>query len=103
VATTPSDNPSQNEPLAPVNGGHQVSPHHVQRPVGQVDHVHDAKHQRQPGGQQEQHQPELQAIERLLQHKYRVHSRFPSYIVILRRALDDIELTKVNLSREFGC
>jgi hypothetical protein len=34
--------------------------------VGQVDHVHDAEHERQPGGQQEQHQPELQAVERLL-------------------------------------
>ena len=40
---------------------------HVQRAVRQVDHVHDAEDQRQPGRQQEQHQPELQPVEQLLE------------------------------------
>ena len=35
----------------------------------QVDHVHDAEHERQPGGEQEQHQPELQAVQRLFEKK----------------------------------
>ena len=37
---------------------------HVERAVREVDHVHDAEHQRQPGGEQEQHQAELQPVER---------------------------------------
>ena len=32
----------------------------------QVDHVHDAKDECQPGGQQEQHQAELQPVQQLL-------------------------------------
>ena len=32
----------------------------------QVDHVHDAEDESQAGGQQEQHQPELQPVQQLL-------------------------------------
>jgi hypothetical protein len=32
-----------------------------------IDHVHDAEHQRQPGGEQEQHETELQAVEGLFE------------------------------------
>ena len=39
---------------------------HVERAVRQIQHVHDAEHQRQPGRDQEQHQSELQAVEQLL-------------------------------------
>ena len=35
--------------------------------MGQVDAIHDAENQRQPGGKQEQHEAELQAVERLLE------------------------------------
>jgi hypothetical protein len=65
----PPPSPSQNEPDGRCDGGNQVGANHVQRTVGQVDHVHDAEHQRQPGGQQEQHQAELQAVEHLLKNQ----------------------------------
>jgi len=35
--------------------------------VREVDHVHDAEHQRQARGEQEQHQAELHAVQRLLE------------------------------------
>ena len=47
--------------------GREEGPDHVERAVGEVDHVHDAEHERQARGQQEQHQAELQSIERLLE------------------------------------
>jgi hypothetical protein len=34
--------------------------------MGQIDHVHDAEHQRQAGRQQKKHEAELQAIQGLL-------------------------------------
>ena len=40
----------------------------------QVDHVHDAEDQRQPGGEQEQHQAELQAVEALFDDEEARHS-----------------------------
>ncbi len=57
------------------DGRDQVGAHHVERAVRQVDHVHDAEHQREAGGQQEQHQPELQAVERLLEKQEPRHAR----------------------------
>jgi hypothetical protein len=48
-------------------GSDEVSAHHVQRTVGQVDAVHDAEDERQPGGEQEQHEAELQAVEGLFE------------------------------------
>jgi len=51
----------------------QVGAHHVERAMGEVDQVHDAEHQRQPGGQQKQHHPELQPVERLLGEEYEIH------------------------------
>ena len=47
----------------------EVSAHHVERAVGQVDAVHDAENERQPGGKQEQHEAELQAVEGLLENQ----------------------------------
>jgi hypothetical protein len=35
--------------------------------VREVDHVHDAEDQREARGEQEQHQAELQAVQRLLE------------------------------------
>jgi hypothetical protein len=43
--------------------------------VRQVDHVHHAEHQRQPGGEQKQHQAELQAVQRLLDEQDAAHAR----------------------------
>ena len=42
---------------------------HVQRPMGQVDQVHDPEHQGQPGRQQEQHDALLQSVQGLLEKK----------------------------------
>ena len=35
-------------------GRGEIGAHHVERTVRQIDEIHDAEHQRQPGGQQEQ-------------------------------------------------
>lgn len=48
------------------DGGEHIGADHVERAVGQVHQVHDAEHQREPGGDQEQHDAQLQAIEHLL-------------------------------------
>ena len=37
--------------------------------MGQVDAVHDAEDERQPGSEQEQHEAELQAVEGLLENQ----------------------------------
>ena len=50
-------------------GGDEVGADHVQRAMRQVDAVHDAEDERQPGGKQEQHEAELQAVEGLLQNQ----------------------------------
>ena len=52
-------------------GRDEVGANHVQRAVRQIDAVHDAKDERQPGGQQEQHEAELQAVKGLLQKQLR--------------------------------
>ncbi len=60
----------------PLRGGHrQVGADHVERAVRQVDEVHDAEHQRQPGGHQEQHDAELQAVQQLLEDEDQVHAQ----------------------------
>ena len=46
-------------------GGGEIGAHHVERTVRQVHQVHDAEDQRQPGREQEQQQPELQAVQAL--------------------------------------
>jgi hypothetical protein len=57
----------------PRRGG-KVRAEHVQRAVRQVDEAHDAEHQRQAGGHQEQQHAELQAVERLDQQQFRRHA-----------------------------
>jgi hypothetical protein len=37
--------------------------------MGQIDAVHDAKNQRQAGGEQKQHEAKLQAVEGLLKNQ----------------------------------
>ena len=46
-------------------GGGEIGADHVERAVRQVDQVHDAEDQRQPGRKQEQQQPELQTVQAL--------------------------------------
>ncbi len=46
-------------------GRGEISAQHIERAMRQIDQVHDAEHQRQPGGQQEQQQPELQPVQAL--------------------------------------
>ena len=66
----------------------------------EVDHVHDAEDQRQPGGDQEQQDAELQPVERLLEKKDRRHAgvqadprqRRGSRAGVVRSALDLVQL-----------
>jgi hypothetical protein len=44
----------------------------------QIDQVHDAEHQRQPGRHQEQHDAELQPVQPLLDKQQRAHRVTPS-------------------------
>ena len=56
----------------------EIRPHHVERAVGEIDEIHDAEDERQPGGEQEQQQAELQAVQALFdqeQHQWSVRSR----------------------------
>jgi hypothetical protein len=53
--------------------------------VRQVDQVHDAEHQRQARGQQEQHHAELQPVERLFGDENQFMSKKKGAVV---RALD---------------
>ncbi len=48
-------------------GRREIGADHVERAVRQVHQIHDAEDQRQAGGQQEQQQPELQAVQALFQ------------------------------------
>ena len=52
----------------------EVSAHHVQRAVGQIDAVHDPENERQPGREQEEHEAELEPVEGLFEdqlgHRY---------------------------------
>jgi hypothetical protein len=72
VATSASGSASQNEPVREAR--HQVGADHVERAVREVDHVHDAEHEREPGSEQEQHQPELQPVEGLFEKKRYGHA-----------------------------
>ena len=47
---------------------------HVERPVRQIDDAHDPEHERQPRGEQEDHDPELQAVQAALLDRARVTS-----------------------------
>ena len=57
--------------------GGDIRPGHVERAVGDVEDIEDAEHQRQPGCDQKEHQPELQAVQQLLQEKGRAHACRP--------------------------
>jgi hypothetical protein len=46
-------------------GEGQIGAHHVLHAVGEVDEAHHPEHQRQPGGNQEQHHAVLQAVQAL--------------------------------------
>ncbi len=65
VSAMASSTPSENEPVA-ATVGREERADHVERAVREVDHVHDPEHERQTRGEQEQHQAELQAVQRLL-------------------------------------
>ena len=57
---------SQEERAAAGGGrGAHIGADHVKRAMGQVDHLHDAEDQGQPGGHQKQHDAQLQAVEQL--------------------------------------
>ena len=47
-----------------------VSADHVKGAVRQIDDAHDAEDERQPGGQQEQRDPELNAVQNLLKRQH---------------------------------
>ena len=53
--------------------GAEIGPDHVQRAVGEVDEVHDAEDERQPGRDQEQHDAELHPVQQLLEDEERRH------------------------------
>lgn len=52
----------------PCYPGARIGAHHVERPMGEVDHPHDAENQRQPGRQQKQHDAVLKAVQQLLEY-----------------------------------
>src|SRR5438270_85441 len=66
---------------------HEIRADHVQRAVREVDHIHDAEHQRQAGGEQKQHQPELQAVQRLLEEKDRGHRKIGTVPIFWKQGL----------------
>ncbi len=45
--------------------GAHVGADHVKRAVGQVDDLHDAENQGQPGGHEKQHDAQLESVEQL--------------------------------------
>jgi len=47
--------------------GGEIRAHHVERAVREVDEIHDSEDEREPGGHEEQHHAELQAVEALLE------------------------------------
>ena len=59
-------------------GRRQVGADHVQRAVREIDQVHDAEDQRQPGGHQEQHDAELEPVQPLDEDQAPFH-RLPSF------------------------
>ena len=65
--------PRRKEPRRLEDVGADVGADHVERAVREVDQVHDAEHQRQPGRHQEQHDAELHAVQALLEDEKRLH------------------------------
>ena len=59
------------------DGGAGEGADHVERAVGEVDQAHDAEDQRQAGGHQEQHDPELEAVQDLLDEQRGGHAGLP--------------------------
>ena len=53
--------------------GGEVCPHHVERTVREVHQVHDAEDEREARRHQEQHHPELQPVESLLEQENEIH------------------------------
>ena len=49
--------------------GGKVGPHHEQAPVGKIDEVHHAEHQRQAGGNEKQRHAELKSVQRLFKNE----------------------------------
>jgi len=50
----------------PGHAGRHERPNHVERAVRQIDQVHDAENQGQPGRQEEQHDTQLKPVQDLL-------------------------------------
>src|SRR3546814_157322 len=59
----------------PRDPGAEEGAGHVERAVRQVDEAHDAEHQREAGGHEEQHDAELHAVEKLLYEEGGGHSK----------------------------
>ncbi len=82
----------QAEPEIPGPGGEregEIGADHVLHAVRQVDEVHHPEHEREPRRDQEQDDPELQAVERLDQDERGVHrSPFMLPASARRRRLD---------------
>ena len=57
--------PSTKLPVMAVKAADQIGADHVLHAMGEIDEVHHAEHQRQPGGDQEQDEAELQAVQDL--------------------------------------
>ena len=51
----------------------EVAAEHEKRAMGEVDDPHDAEYERDADGHQEQHQPELHAVEKLLEQERKRH------------------------------
>ena len=52
-----------------------IRPHHEQRAMRQVQHVHHAEDQGQAGGNEEQHEAVARTVEQLLKNKNGVHGK----------------------------
>ncbi len=60
-------------PVSVLSDQAQVGPQHVEAAMGQVDDTHDAEDQRQAGGQHEQQQAVLDAVEQLDEEVGEIH------------------------------
>ena len=64
------DDDRQDERARPlIDGRGEIGPQHVKRAVGQVHHVHDPEHERQPGRDEEEEDAELNAVQRLFEYE----------------------------------
>ena len=69
----------QDERAGPVEDGRgEERAHHIERAMCQIEEVHDAEDQREPGRHQEQHDAELHPVQQLLDKKRNVHSPSPA-------------------------